>query len=104
MLWLNRIIEKAAKDAVRQKLDEAFPAIMRDVLNEKPKAPLTKPGFIWAGALHLHDRYGFDLKQAGLEFRNYIEMTGEKFGDPDFDWSALAARDLATDMLQERDQ
>ena len=56
--------------------------------------------FIAAGSLHIHDESGCKLPRAIEEFGGFLEVGGLKFGDPNYDWSIGAAKELARDYLE----
>lgn len=57
--------------------------------------------FLATGALRIHDRTQCPLPRAIEEFGGYLEVAGLKFGDPGYDWSIGAAKELADEYMSD---
>lgn len=110
MGWLDKIIGDAVTDVIRHELpkmlDRELPVIIERHMNrrfiENPDMPLSKAGFGWAMMLSLRKIWpDLDRKTASEWMWGYLDFAGITFGDPDYEWTPRAAKELARSYAQE---
>jgi len=93
------VMEVAAK-TIREMLPSTVERIISKRLKESPDAELTKIGFEWAFYLSLRDMWpDVTMGETSRWLWEYIQPT--KHGDPDYDWRAQAAAELANSYANE---
>lgn len=99
MSALQSVIQASMKRALDKVLPSFVEKAMQSALDSNPDRQLKEIGFRWAFALRIRHHWpDVSLKEASYWLNDYMPS---KFGDPEYDWSANAARELADDYVRE---
>ena len=99
-------VDRFFREEFPKMLDRELPGIIEGHLNKRfidnPDMPLSEAGFGWAMILSLRKLWpDLDRKTASKWMWGYLHSAGITFGDPDYDWTPRAARDLARSYVEE---
>ncbi len=100
---MSGIVSEFIRKSVRRGIGEAIPGVVEKVMAERfaewPDKELTEIGFRWAFALRIRHHWpDVALKDASYWLNDYMPS---RFGDPEYDWSARAAQELADEYVME---
>lgn len=102
---------KAAKDVVEkelpnmiqkamaEQLEKTLPSILMENFEKTPDRQLNEAGFNWALYLYLKKDWPDVGKYESVRWlREYLEVP---YGDPEYSWTASAAKQLADEYVRE---
>jgi hypothetical protein len=107
---ISQIARKSARQALEQRLpdilDKQIPKIVDDHLRKRfaecPHAQLSERGFGAAMSLALRSHRPDLDRRTALEWMwEYLDMAGVEYGDNGYEWTPVAAAELAKLYVQE---
>ena len=104
--WAKEGVDRFMRNEFPKMLDRELPTIIDEHLAkrfaENPELQLTKVGMGAAMSLALRKHWPDIDRRTAIDWMwEYIEFSGIRFGDPDYEWTPRAAEELALSYVQE---